>query len=156
MPTLFIDSEAKSRVATLREFAESRTLSTQDIYAIQHGRKPPPGDDPNYATIIPLGFRVVFTVEQHPFGWAEHLSVSVPDARPGSGPNEVIVNQIAQLFGFPPLPVILERIKAGQPYLIAPEDLGDGRIAVNVVVPRDRDEAAEVKNREESDSSLSS
>jgi hypothetical protein len=48
-------------------------------------------------TIIPDGYRVVFSIEEQPIGWCRHLSVSVD--KKGKYPTPQAVELIMQEFG---------------------------------------------------------
>jgi hypothetical protein len=46
-----------------------------------------------------MGYRVCFTVEEHPFGWARHLSMSVADGEPGDLPHPEAIQEIGRQLG---------------------------------------------------------
>lgn len=89
----------------LREYAEINRFSFNDLLEIRSGNKSPAGDDPNFSQNIPVGYKVVFTYEQHPdrhlpdtYHWLKHLSVSVDEAN--CYPNEAAVDFIMKQLNF--------------------------------------------------------
>lgn len=62
----------------LAERASNKPMDESKLRAIMARLLPPAGEDPNYRELVG-GYRVVFTVEQHPMGWARHVSVSAVD-----------------------------------------------------------------------------
>ena len=55
--------------------------------------------DPAFRCEIPFGFQVAFTIEQHPPGWARHLSVWLLNARPGEMPGSGALQTIGRVLG---------------------------------------------------------
>lgn len=84
MTPLMIDDSVKAAIAKVVAFADSHRLDTPTMQALVRGEGECPGDNPNRIVLVPFGFRCVFTVEQQPFGWARHLSVSVVSQPDGS------------------------------------------------------------------------
>lgn len=61
------------------------------------------GDDPGLSCVIPVGYRVVFSIEEQPAPllWCRHLSVSViGPMSEGCLPGVFAVEEISKLFGF--------------------------------------------------------
>ena len=111
----------------LRQFAESHLLDAQALVALV-SKGTAIGDQPGRKVEIPFGYRVAFTVEQHPGGkWYRHISVSVET--PGHIPHPVAVDQIADCVGF---------IKNG-PHRIS---YIEGGVAVNLLQECERPETA--------------
>jgi len=55
------------------------------------------GSDPNHNIVLPLGFRIVFSIEEHPVGKCRHLSISKND-NDNITPEETLL--IMDYFGF--------------------------------------------------------
>lgn len=92
------DEEAKLR--DLRAFAEANPISLIRVMEmINKGPDEALGNHPQRHCEIPFGFRVAFTVEQHPDGWYRHASISVDGAR-GSVPNPLAVAWLTERLGF--------------------------------------------------------
>lgn len=104
MRACIIDEEAKARIKRVREHAEAEhnRFGPAQLLRMIRGKDKPPGDDPRHVCDIQVGFRAVYSVEDHGNGkgWMRHLSVSVARARPGTGPPPEAVAMIAQAFGF--------------------------------------------------------
>ena len=64
------------------------------------GRGAPPGDDPRFVCVLPVGFRCVFSYTQVAKTLFRHLSVSLADAPRNRRPNPQQVATIADAFGF--------------------------------------------------------
>ena len=79
-------------------FAHPYTLS--DLFQIKGHPSRAAGYDPQRRVNIPVGYGVVFSVEQQPppMNWCRHLSVSV--SKRGKYPSVAAVNLIMKLFGF--------------------------------------------------------
>jgi hypothetical protein len=116
---LIIGKEEKAAIKNLMFYAENNKINLKRMRMIMDRLLAPPGDNPNFLITLPVGFRVVFTIEQHPGGWHKHLSVSVPGK--GHWPSIEAVDMIAQEFG-------IENFK--DHYIYPEEDVE----AVNVVV----------------------
>ena len=82
--------------------------------------------DPNPATTVelPMGFKVVFTIEEHPMGWMRHMSMSSPKA--GRAPIEPALAWVMGQLGYT-LPV--------SECITYPEDIGSNHVAINVLEP---------------------
>ena len=104
MRPLIIDGRVMKEIARVKAHAEVHRQSVHDLMAVLGGRRGPVGDDPGFRTIIPVGFRVVYSQEQQPtHGLCHHLSVSVmnPIDPDRTWPHEVAVLEIAKAFGLP-------------------------------------------------------
>lgn len=83
-----------------------------------------------YQTLLPFGFKVVYTIEQHPMKdgsggvWVRHMSMSSPAK--GKAPIELTLQWVMGQLGFTtPL----------NDCMVYPEDIGPDHIAVNVLEP---------------------
>lgn len=90
--------DQRRELAELRKFAEAHPLDIRKLHDILKTQIPP-GDEPGRSICLPIGFRVVFTIEQHPESWMRHLSVSV-DGKRGAVPNNFAMAWIARQLGF--------------------------------------------------------
>lgn len=83
--------------------------------------------DPGCCCVVSIGFRVAFTIERHPAGWARHLSISL--ATRGHLPGSPAIRMIGRALGM--------RMDPFDPsvtsYLEGPE--GGPPRAVNVIEP---------------------
>lgn len=97
MRILSIDASAKEVLAELIDNAEKNIFTVDDLMEIKNGKAPAPGDRKGFACYLDFGFRVVFSIEQHPQGRVRHLSVSVH----GTGlPNPAAVEEIMKHLKF--------------------------------------------------------
>lgn len=136
MSTPFVMTpEIQAQLADLRILAESeeRKLPVSLLKLYSRGFDP---DDPKTRTKslypldqtleLPLGWKVTFSVEEQPFGWARHMSMSAPAK--GRVPHPVAVEWTMQALGFHrPLDACF----------IYPEKYDNGRTAINIIEPVD-------------------
>ena len=99
MRALIIDQAAKDEIARVKEYASHNRFPRAMMVAMSRGRGIVPGDHPDYTCSLQMGFKVVYTIEEHPSGWGHHISISV-DAGPDTSPNPAAVNMILKEFGF--------------------------------------------------------
>ena len=97
MAILTIGPAEKEQIQNLISFAESNVMGEERIKRIAAGEEKAPGDDPRLRITLPIGYGVVFTFEQQPFGKARHISISID--RKGLPAIEA-VNMILEAFGF--------------------------------------------------------
>lgn len=95
-PLLIGDIE-KAAIKNLIFYAENNKIPLKKMKKIMAGELSPAEDNPNYAIILPVDFRVVFTIERHPKEWFKHLSISVPGK--GRLPHPHAVYMICKEFG---------------------------------------------------------
>lgn len=100
MTALVIGPEQQAELQRIRDYAEAkhRRYRLEDMRKIVLGTRQPPGADPARICEVPHGFRVVYSIEQHPQGWVRHLSVSLDLTR--RTPNMGAVLMIARELGF--------------------------------------------------------
>ena len=79
MTALVLGPDQVEALAALRAHAETpeNRYRLSDLVCVIKGAIPTVGDDPSMVVRIPVGFRVVYSVEQHPSGWIRHMSVSL-------------------------------------------------------------------------------
>jgi hypothetical protein len=96
-----------TELEAFRKQVEQRKLPIDEMYAIAEGRSPIVGDRPDHAMNLDVGWRIVYSVEEHPHEnkvdrvWLRHMSMS--QAMPGRGPNQIALGEITKALGFPPL-----------------------------------------------------
>jgi len=66
--------------------------------ALIAGDKASAGENENLVIIIPLDYKVVYSIEHQPAGPARHISISVSGE--GNWPNIIAINEILGLFDF--------------------------------------------------------
>jgi len=98
MRALLIDEDVRYVIKKLIKYADRNELSLQDLKDTIDGLKEPIGNNPNHACIIPVGHRVVYSIENQPKCKCRHISISV-DAE-GMLPNTEAVKTIINEFGF--------------------------------------------------------
>lgn len=94
---LVIGEQQRAEIAHLMQFAERRKVPLSKMKLIADGKLDPIGDDPDFRLFLPMGFRVVFSIEEHPGGTMKHLSISV--RKKGRWPSPEAVDMIAKEFG---------------------------------------------------------
>lgn len=119
MSVLVLGQEEKQILEDLREYAESHPMSMDDMLDIINGDSGAAGDFEEFTRNIPVGYRVVFSVEQQVPGDIRHLSVSCDGVAPSPEAVELIQKEV----GF----------EESKPTQIFVEDIGDGQIAINVL-----------------------
>ena len=101
---LVIDNVA---LANLKVSAEANPIFMSELIEISEGRASAPGNRDEYSLNMPINFRVVFTIEEHPQGegqgnkWFKHMSMSL--AVPGRMPNVPAIALVCEALGFLPL-----------------------------------------------------
>jgi hypothetical protein len=93
---LKIEKRTKVLIGILINYAYEHQISLSDMYKIRNGLKNPVGLDKNYNCIIDDGFRVVFSIEQHPNQLMKHISISENNAHLKPDDVKIILNE----FGF--------------------------------------------------------
>lgn len=96
MRALVLTPDSRNEIATAIEHARKNPTSLDDLKKIQQGGTAV-GDQDGFTVEIPFGFRVVYSIEQHPIGWCHHISISVD--RIGSYPHEQAALEIIKLYG---------------------------------------------------------
>jgi len=95
---LIIDEQVLGFIKRVSDHAEANRIDFQNMKAIAESIQKPVGDNDNYVCYLPVGFRVVYSIEEHPLGWCRHLSVSVDTV--GKMPSIPAVEMIMREFGF--------------------------------------------------------
>lgn len=97
MRALILNDEVKENLHQLRDYAEKHPLSFNDLLDIYNRQKEPPGNTKGYFIYVPVGYKVVFSVEQQKEK-IRHLSVGV--GRENKFPSPEAVNVIMEHLGF--------------------------------------------------------
>ncbi len=97
MRPLILDIDVKQRLADLASYADRNHHTIDDLLDIRAGRQLPPGDQDEFICFIPVGYKVVFTIEEQQ-KLIRHLSMSID--RPGLLPNIEAVKEVMKLLGF--------------------------------------------------------
>ncbi len=98
MRPLIIIPETINAIGKLVDYAEKNPFTMDDLLDIKNGDMECAGENINYMCTIPVGFKVVYSIEKQPKGDVRHLSMSVSTA--GRVPNFVAVQEIMNLIGF--------------------------------------------------------
>ena len=98
MRVLVIGAEQKQQLADLVKHAESNVFSMDDMFDVHNGDMKTPGDMDGFSCDIPVGYKVVFTIEKHPSMKVRHTSISVDT--PGKLPLPQCVEMIIKELGF--------------------------------------------------------
>lgn len=98
MALLVIDDNIRQDLTSLADYAHRNEYSFDDLLDIMNGVMEPPGHDKNFTRIIPVGYKVVFTVEQQPSFKMRHASIST--GADGKLPHPVAVQSIIEMLGF--------------------------------------------------------
>lgn len=98
---LIIDEK---KLEALRKNGESKFIDINEMKKIVSGDAAPIGERGGYECDLDFGYRVVFSIEEHPLKdggttWLRHMSMSA--ATPGKAPNQVAVGEVGGLLGFP-------------------------------------------------------
>jgi len=97
---LLIGQVEEHNLRVLKEHAEANPLSMDDMLDIMNLSEPPPGDRPGFSVIIPVDYRITFTIDAQPDGPARHLSISVLPPTKGVYPNPEAVLEMCKCLGF--------------------------------------------------------
>ena len=98
MRALIIGPEEQEMLQTLKSYAEAHAFSMDDLLDRCNGA-PAPGDIPSFRCEIPVGYRVVFTIEATSNNkTCRIVSISVPT--PGKFPSKESCQMIMDHLGF--------------------------------------------------------
>ena len=99
MRLLIITPEVDKRIAEIIAYSKAHPF-TEEMMKEMIAAEYPAGDNEAHVIEIPMGYRVVYTIEQQPepVGLVVHMSFSV-DGPEGAMPNEIAVREIARSFG---------------------------------------------------------
>lgn len=124
MRPLIFTNDGDAEILRVIAHAKANPVSLAALRSMKGRALPPIRDTSEHVVTIPIGLRCVYSHEhQGARGLCRHLSVSVD----GKGPGVEAVNEIAKKFGFK------EGVNSAAH--IWTEDIGDDRIAVNLIQP---------------------
>lgn len=99
---LIIGTEEHDDIRRVVEHAERNRIGWDELsllaQRLKEGDTTAVSDDPQTRCVLPVGYRVVFSIEEHRPRWCRHLSISVDER--GCLPGEFAVIEIARAFGF--------------------------------------------------------
>lgn len=99
---LILGPEQLDDIRRVVEHAERNRIGWDEIEflgrRLKEGDPTSVADDPQTRCVLPVGYRVVFSIEEHRPHWCRHISISVDES--GCLPGEFAVIEIAKAFGF--------------------------------------------------------
>jgi hypothetical protein len=122
MRLLLINDEIREIIQKVIDFAETNIIEMDDLLDQHLGDRPPVGMLEGYRCDIPVGYRIVYSIERQNPGLVRHLSVSVDT--PGRVPNIPAMTEIMKLFGF---------TQQLEECMVSMEEIGDNHQAINVM-----------------------
>jgi hypothetical protein len=100
---LVIGPQEKAKIAEVIAYAEAHRIDLARLRRIVAKEAPFAGQIPGHRLLIPIGYGVTFTIEEHPppIGWCRHISVGLHSDPPalGKGPHQISVQAIMTEFG---------------------------------------------------------
>lgn len=121
---LIIGKLQNNGIKKLISYAEKNKIDLKRMKNIMALKEPPVGDLKGYSLNIPVGFRVVYSIEEHPCGWMKHLSISL--SKRHRVPNQYAVQMIMDKFS-------MGQLESKSKDLIYIEDVGNNIKAINVL-----------------------
>lgn len=105
MIPLIIDD---NKLRELRSYAENNPVTFGEMQQIIEGEVLPVGDRAGYTCFLDYGFKLVFSIEEHPCKdggtlWGRHMSVSLAEPTGTRVPSIIAVQLLCQALGFKPL-----------------------------------------------------
>lgn len=99
MVPLVITDDIRARAKEVQRYAFEHRESTTALRDRISTGTPPPAADPGKTMYIPMGYTIVYNIEQASpaIGWCQHVSVAV--SKPMMDPDPRKVAQILELFG---------------------------------------------------------
>jgi len=94
---LCIDDATKIKIKQVVANAQLHPWTSDIMRRVMQGEYPPAGDYENLKIIIPVGYKAVFSLEEQPLGWCQHLSVSINTE--GKLPSQEAIAVIMEEFG---------------------------------------------------------
>src|SRR5437762_4044175 len=95
---MIIDEDAKQKIKAVIVHAEANVFSMDDLLDIYNKQEKVAADQSGFVCEIPVGYRIVYSLEDQPAGIVRHLSVSVDEDK--CLPNPPTVELLMKLFGF--------------------------------------------------------
>jgi hypothetical protein len=95
----FVISEVEiAAIEKVKKYAHEHPFTKEDIEEMMTGNGKCAGDDRNLRVVIPVDYRVVYSVEHQPAGPFRHISISV--SGDGNWPSLIAVDEILGYFDF--------------------------------------------------------
>lgn len=103
MRPLIIDELAREKIRKLILNAEQNVIKIDETLDIFNLQAPIVGDRKGFSCTLPIGYRVVYSIEEHPNNKREikkvrHISISIDS--PGKLPNPAAVETLIKEIGF--------------------------------------------------------
>lgn len=99
MRALVIDEEVKTQIAAVKTYAEENRRGSKLMERVAKGKSLAAGDIPGHVMQVPVGFKVVYSIEAlGPYGWVHRLSASV-DSNADVCPHPAAMDTIIHAFG---------------------------------------------------------
>jgi hypothetical protein len=93
-----IDDVTLAKIDTVKKYANEHPFTKEDLNIMMNGGGTPAGENENLVVIIPVDYRVVYSIEHQSVGLSRHISISVSGN--GNWPNLISVDEILALFDF--------------------------------------------------------
>ena len=130
--TIFVmDAETAQKLRSVAQYADHHRIDLVEMKARHEAHKAGRAIEPfgpQFCAILPMGFRVVFTIEEHPLRdgsgsmWLRHMSMSSP--KRGRAPIEPALEWVMGQLGYTtPL----------RNSMVYREDTGPDSVAINVI-----------------------
>lgn len=104
MAVLVINEDVRAGLERLAEYANNNRYSFDELLDIKNKALDAPGLDPKFSCMVPIGYKVVFTVEEQPGaqggGMINMRHMSMSTSAKGKLPNSVTVQEIMWILGF--------------------------------------------------------
>lgn len=98
MRALVLSDETLNSLKSLRVHAENNPISKREMSKIMEGKALPVGERDGFHCHVPIGYKVAYSIEQHPKQRFRHASFSI-DAL-GKTPDPVAVEELMGHLGF--------------------------------------------------------
>ena len=95
-----LDDKGMAELRRIKANAEANPVSRETLKAMMEGMVDPVGDHEEYSCVLPVGFKIVYSIEEQPCGKCRHLSVRVQGGRNNRVPNEHMVGMVMKELGF--------------------------------------------------------
>jgi hypothetical protein len=126
MTPFILDEAGRTALKQIVEYGRKHPYREGTMKAIVEGRYAPAGDNEKRSCVLPINFKIVYSLEEHPGGnWCHHLSVS--GGAKGKVPSLPMVEMVMAEIGF--------KGNVTKQYNVWLEDIDDGEKAVNILGP---------------------
>lgn len=95
---LILGDEQRDLIQALKAHAEKNPIKWDRMLRMLKQEEGPIGDDPDFRIELPIGVRIVYSIETQPSGLARHISISLRGKK--KPPSVSLVEVIAKEFGF--------------------------------------------------------